>query len=108
MPQITSTLFFFIRKPTPPLSCFDTARERATTFSMSNETSFADSPNSLAWFMWSYISAERSSALVGMQPQLRQMPPRCLFSTIAVFSPSCDARIAVTYPPGPEPMMMTS
>jgi hypothetical protein len=28
----------------------------------------------------------RSSALVGMQPQLRQMPPRCSRSTTAVFS----------------------
>ena len=30
-PQITETLFFFIRKPTPSLSRFDTARERFTT-----------------------------------------------------------------------------
>src|SRR5689334_24257778 len=29
-PQITCTLFFFIRKPTPSLSRFDTARERFT------------------------------------------------------------------------------
>ena len=40
------------------------------------------------------ISAERSSALVGIQPQLRQMPPRCSRSTIAVLKPSCAARIA--------------
>ena len=30
-PQITVTLFFFIRKPTPSLSRFDTPRERFTT-----------------------------------------------------------------------------
>jgi hypothetical protein len=30
-PQITVTLFFFIRKPTPSLRRFDTARERFTT-----------------------------------------------------------------------------
>ena len=30
-------------------------------------------------------SAERSSALVGMQPQFRQMPPRCSRSTSATF-----------------------
>jgi hypothetical protein len=42
------------------------------------------------------ISAERSSAFVGMQPQLEQMPARCSRSTIAVFRPSCAARIAAT------------
>ena len=30
------------------------------------------------------------------------------FSTQAVFSPSCAARIAATYPPGPPPMTTTS
>src|SRR5262249_23142927 len=43
-----------------------------------------------------------------MQPQLRQMPPRYSRSTIAVLNPSCEARMAVTYPPGPDPMMMMS
>src|SRR5258708_2992631 len=44
-----------------------------------------------------------------MQPMLRQVPPRYLsFSTMAVFSPSCAARIAATYPPGPEPLLTTS
>ena len=42
------------------------------------------------------ISAVRSSALVGMQPQFRQMPPRCSRSTTAVLNPSCAARIAAT------------
>src|SRR5690348_3704305 len=31
------------------------------------------------------------------------MPPRCSRSTSAVFMPSCAARIAATYPPGPPP-----
>src|SRR5262245_29276646 len=53
-------------------------------------------------------SDERSSALVGMQPQLRQMPPRCSRSTTAVFMPSCAARIAATYPPGPLPRTIRS
>src|SRR5215207_9053324 len=43
-----------------------------------------------------------------MHPQLRQMPPRCSRSTTAVLNPSCAARIAVTYPPGPAPMTMMS
>src|SRR5438477_3123367 len=43
-----------------------------------------------------------------MQPQLRQMPPKCSRSTTAVFMPSCAARIAATYPPGPPPTTMMS
>src|SRR5688572_14845424 len=43
-----------------------------------------------------------------MHPQFRQMPPRCSRSTQAVFRPSCAARIAVTYPPGPPPTTMMS
>src|SRR3954447_13647437 len=53
--------------------------------------------------MRSKTSPERSSALVGMQPQLRQMPPRCSRSTRPVFIPSWAARMAATYPPGPPP-----
>ena len=49
------------------------------------------------------------SAFEGMQPMLRQVPPCVLrFSTTAVFSPSCAARMAQTYPPGPVPMTMRS
>ena len=33
---------------------------------------------------------------MGMQPQFRQMPPRCAFSTTAVLKPSWAARMAVT------------
>ncbi len=40
---------------------------------------------------------------------LRQVPPSVArFSTQATFMPSCAARMAQTYPPGPEPMTMTS
>jgi len=39
---------------------------------------------------------------------LRQRPPTRSFSITAVFIPSCAARIAATYPPGPEPMTMQS
>src|SRR5688572_10056303 len=49
------------------------------------------------------------SALVGMQPQLRHVPPRTgARSTTAVLRPSCAARMAATYPPVPEPITMTS
>src|SRR5258706_1904783 len=44
-----------------------------------------------------------------MQPTLRQVPPKVeSFSTTAVFSPSCAARMAHTSPPGPVPMTMRS
>jgi hypothetical protein len=43
-PQMTVTLFFFIRKPTPSLSRFETPRERCTTAFGSNETFSAESP----------------------------------------------------------------
>ena len=50
-----------------------------------------------------------SSALVGMQPQIRQVPPSVFcFSTTATLRPSCAARIAATYPPVPAPITTTS
>src|ERR1700693_910324 len=66
-------------------------------------------PNSLASFKWSQSSALNSSALVGMQPTCRQVPPRNpSFSMSAVFKPYWPARIAAVYPAGPLPMMATS
>src|SRR5262245_63381004 len=54
-------------------------------------------------------SLDSKRALLGMQPMRRQVPPRsCSFSTQATFRPSCAARIAATYPPGPAPMMTRS
>src|SRR5665213_3679805 len=44
-----------------------------------------------------------------MQPTFTQVPPSVLSrSTHTVLSPSCAARIAATYPPGPPPMISTS
>src|SRR2546427_2558857 len=50
-----------------------------------------------------------------MQPTLVHAPPSAGLpsaprhsSTQAVFSPSCAARIAATYPPGPPPITTTS
>src|SRR6187402_207870 len=49
------------------------------------------------------------SALVGMQPQLRHVPPSTgCRSTTATVRPSCAARMAATYPPVPEPITTTS
>jgi len=41
-------------------------------------------------------SALRNRAFVGMQPQFRQTPPSCAFSTNAVRSPNWLARMAAT------------
>src|SRR5690554_4190592 len=58
--------------------------------------------------LW-YNSVESNNALLGIHPTLRQVPPnRSYFSIIAVFKPNCAQRIAATYPPGPEPIMVTS
>ena len=49
------------------------------------------------WPASSNISEACSSAFDGMQPTLRQVPPRVArFSTTATFMPSCAARIAQT------------
>ena len=65
-------------------------------------------PNSFARLKRPTTSALRSSALVGMQPQLRQTPPGRSSSTVATESPSCAQRMAATYPPGPVPTTTTS
>src|SRR3954469_9669988 len=53
-------------------------------------------------------SALRSSAFEGMHPTLRHTPPQYLSSTTATLLPSCAARMAATYPPGPAPRTTTS
>ena len=45
-------------------------------------------------------SAACSSALAGMQPRCRQVPPTFSFSTIATVSPADAAYSAAAYPPG--------
>ena len=50
-----------------------------------------------------------NKALDGIQPTFRHVPPSvAYFSIIAVLNPNCAQRIAATYPPGPEPIMVTS
>src|SRR5690242_5567698 len=57
----------------------------------------------------SKCSDDVSSAFDGMQPTFTHVPPSVLsISTHTVFKPSCPARIAATYPPGPPPMITTS
>ena len=107
-PSISSTLFFFMRKWTPLTMLADTWRERAWV----GPKDIVASPSMpyLALSCWSRCasSAFLMSALLGMQPTLRQTPPQYFFSTTATLFPSCDARIAATYPPGPAPSTTTS
>ena len=51
----------------------------------------------------------QARALLGMHPMRRQVPPSLgSFSMQATFMPSCAARMAATYPPGPAPMTIRS
>src|SRR5688572_20610997 len=66
-------------------------------------------PHSFACCTTFSACACSSRALVGMQPQMRQVPPSAFCrSTTATFFPSCDARMAATYPPVPAPITTTS
>jgi hypothetical protein len=85
-----------------------TLRRRSPTAAKSIWRSGTVMPNSDASSISETMSATRSTAFAGMHATLRQRPPMSPFSTTAVFMPSWAARIAVTYPPGPDPMTMQS
>ncbi len=110
VPWRTSILFFFIRKSTPLTlpsmpCCLKFIIEGKSSFGAGTLTPiFAK-----LWAASSNISDACNSAFDGMQPILRQVPPSvAFFSTTATFMPSCAARIAQTYPPGPVPMTTRS
>src|SRR5574341_541432 len=67
----------------------------------------SSTPNSPAFRARSRASADAIRVLVGMQPRCRQAPPTSSFSMTVTCAPLCAARIAATYPPGPEPMMVS-
>ena len=70
---------------------------RAWIFSQLTETCPATSmPKSRRVRMWCTSSAEASSALDGMQPLFRQVPPRWSFSIMATLAPICAALSAAT------------
>src|SRR5690554_5454691 len=71
-------------------------------------TSPTEMPYSAEWLIYSKTCALLSNALVGIQPQLRQIPPSSAASMTAVFKPNCEAQITATYPPGPLPTTITS
>ena len=64
-------------------------------------------PKSAALRILRSRSAPASSDLVGMQPQLRHVPPSSARSMSTVSAPSCAARRAATSPAGPPPSTTT-
>jgi hypothetical protein len=97
VPTTCAILFLRNRNATPFEIFSETSRLRLTIAARSGRTVPSRMiPNSWARWNSSRTSAERSSALVGMQPQLRQMPPSSARSTHAVLRPSWAARMAAT------------
>jgi hypothetical protein len=96
------TLFFLNRYRMPSLFCFTTLSLRASIFLTSMLRSFRPMPWSAKCFAaCSKFSLDCSSALLGMQPTLVQVPPSAgppaaFFhsSMQATLRPSCAARIA--------------
>ena len=56
----------------------------------------------------SIISAVRQRHFVGMHPSFKHAPPNLSASTKTVFSPAFAALTAVSYPPGPPPIIIRS
>ena len=96
-PSKTSMWLPFIKVPMPPVMRLTTLWVNATTLLMFTfggcESSMPRSPIDSTVCI---TSAMWSIALEGMHPTLRQVPPRYCFSTMAVFAPSCAARMAAT------------
>ena len=73
-------------------------------FAMFGETEpLRSMPKSERRFALWKASEEAMRDFVGMQPQLRHVPPTSSCSMTAVWAPNWAALIAATYPPGPPP-----
>ena len=95
VPAIWVTLYLRKSISTPFARRSATPRLRLITFAQSKPTvPLMVTPKSAACCTVRITSADFSRAFVGMQPQLRQMPPARSRSTQATFSPSCAARMA--------------
>ena len=92
------TLFLRNRNSTPFTLAVTTSALRACMRARSSFTLSTSTPWSFsACVAWWNSSDDCSSALEGMQPMLRQVPPSVArFSTQATFMPSCAARMAQT------------
>src|SRR4026208_2256155 len=112
VPLIQSILFFLNSISMPPVRPEIILSLRACTAGMSIATAapaMPVSPPSFADCATFSACACSSNALVGIQPQIRQVPPSVFcFSTTATLRPSCAARIAATYPPVPAQLTVPS
>ncbi len=99
-PASTRVLARFSRAVTPPFSLSTTVSFQATVWAMSRLGAlFSEMPSlapSTACAMASNFDATWIKALDGMQPRIRQVPPRRSPSTRTVSMPSWPARIAAT------------
>jgi hypothetical protein len=94
---------------TPPVSPRTTSSLRFIIAGRSSATSARMPCAAKRWDASENSSLESSSALLGMQPTFRHVPPSVgYFSIQAVFMPSWAARIAATYPADPDPMTIRS
>ena len=97
-PSKRVTSFFFSRPATPVVRSPTTLSLCAIMAARSSSTPETLTPwRARCALAWAYSSEVWSSALEGMQPTLRQVPPRVgVRSTQATFSPSWAARMAAT------------
>ncbi len=96
-PSNTSIRLPFINVPMPPVMRLTTLSVNATALLMFNAGGCGNSiPRSPIEATLCITSAMCSIALEGIQPTLRQVPPKYCFSTMATLAPSCAARIAAT------------
>jgi hypothetical protein len=102
-PCTTSILRLFTRPVRPLNRPSTTLSLYLLTPPMSTDSKVPLTPNCADSLMTSTVSAEWSSALVGMQPRCRQVPPTLSFSTMTTVMPSSAARRAAAYPPLPPP-----
>ena len=90
-PATTVTLRRLSRVDRPPTSLSTTPVVRCSTRDQSGRkppSPCGMMPKSAAWLAVRYTSAVCSSALAGMQPRFRQVPPTVSRSTMAIFSPA--------------------
>jgi len=97
VPRKVVILFFLNRNSMPPTLAV-TVSSLCVSICLRFSFGATSIPNWENWWPASSNSSEAcSSALEGMQPMLRQVPPKVgHFSTTATFMPSCAARIAAT------------
>ena len=95
-PSISSMSFFLSSIPTPPVRALITLPRCSATPGKSTVGSPTTIPCSPALRTSSRRSADRRTALAGMQATLRHRPPMWVRSMTAVFRPSWEARIAAT------------